>query len=284
MKVNKLKTIADAIATGSQSATLAAIDAALEGETGAHWLRDLGKLREVIRDDAPRFTIHKKDGNSKLPFLAFSALPGEGFCPGAGDCLDWCYSFRAWRYPAAFARQAQNSWLLQSGAGRNHIVRALDDICADLEAGEAIDFRLYVDGGFRDTEELRWWLEALRARPWLRTYGYSKSWREFIALNASGYEWPSNYLLNLSGGSLHGDAVKERMKRLPITRGEFLAVPMGRKVRSSDHGDREHQKELRKAFGSKAFTCPGKCGECTPKGHACGSDRFRGIPVIIAVH
>ena len=56
-------------------------------------------------------------GNSKLPFLSWSTLPGVN-CPGAGDCwLDgtgFCYSPKSWRYPAAFARQLQNT-ILESG-------------------------------------------------------------------------------------------------------------------------------------------------------------------------
>lgn len=280
MNFTKLGAIARAIQTGEADKVTQAIDAALEGETGKNWKRDLGKLRDVITTGIPAFSVIKLDGNSKLPFVAFSSLPGKGFCPGAGDCLRWCYSFRAWRYPAAFARQAQNSWLMRANPAA--ILEALDAI--KREEGEEIDLRLYVDGDFRTVAELVWWMEALRTRPWLRTYGYSKSWREFLSLDAAGFAWPSNYLLNLSGGSSHGPGIKRAMSALTVTRGSFEAVSMGRKVKASDHGDRGHQKALREAYGAKAFTCPGKCGECTPKGHACGSERFRNVPIIIAVH
>ena len=61
------------------------------------------------------FSIFAEKGNTKLPFYAFSSLPGFD-CPGAGACLfgdrpkgkgkefwkGWCYSFTAWRYPASF--------------------------------------------------------------------------------------------------------------------------------------------------------------------------------------
>jgi len=63
------------------------------------------------------FSVFMAQGNSKLPFYAFSSLPGFD-CPGAGACLygdndftpdnfgkGWCYSFKGWRYPAAFFRQ-----------------------------------------------------------------------------------------------------------------------------------------------------------------------------------
>lgn len=280
MKTDKLRDIAAAIATGRQSTIDRAIDRALDGETGVHWLRDLNKLREVARTGRPAFTVIAK-GNGKLPFWAFSALPGRGFCPGAGDCLNFCYSFRAWRYPAAFCRQAQNSILLQSKSGRRAILDALDTIPAG--AG-GVDFRLYVDGDFRSASEVSFWMGALALRPALRTYGYSKSWAELLQYDAFGGVWPSNYRLNLSSGSHHDADVKAAVAALPITRGEFIAVNIGRKVKSTDHGNREHQAELRAAFGGKAFTCPGKCGDCTPKGHACGSRRFQNVPIIIAAH
>ena len=56
-------------------------------------------------------------GNQKLPFASYSTLPMSS-CPSAGGCkveLDadggkdgYCYSFTAWRYPDAFARQFRN--------------------------------------------------------------------------------------------------------------------------------------------------------------------------------
>jgi len=282
MKVATLKVLAGYIAAGDNPTARAMIAAILETETGAHWRRDLAKLYETLGDGVPRFKILAKDGNSKLPFLAFSSLPGAGFCPGAGDCLQFCYSFRAWRYPAAFCRQAQNSVLMQSETGRRAILAALDKFQDDETA---VDFRLYVDGDFKDMAAVRFWMHALMARPWLNAYGYSKSFRELLEFDEfTGGVWPTNYRLNLSSGHKHGGETMAKVAALPITRGEFVAVEIGRKVRNSDHANRDHQAELRAVYGKKAFTCPGKCGTCTPKGHACGSARFTGIPIIIAVH
>ena len=95
---------------------------------------------------------------------------------------------------------------------------------------------------------------------------------------------PSNYKLNLSSGSKYGDDIKDKLKAFDYVRGEFIAVSVGTKVATQDHAKREHQSVLRKAYGKKAYTCTGKCGDCTPVGHACGSDRFKGIDIIIAVH
>ncbi len=270
--------IANTIATKDKAAACSVIDDILITETGVHWIRDLVKLKEFLLDGKPRFSIMAKDGNGKLPFLAFSSLPGKGFCVGAGDCLEFCYSFKAWRYPAAFCRQVQNSILLQTKAGRRHILSALDNF--KPKAG-AIDFRLYVDGDFTGVADIEFWMEALTARPWLLTYGYSKSWQSF--LDYAGIV-PSNYKLNLSSGSKYDDSVKDKLKAFDYVRGEFVAVSVGHKVATQDHARREHQATLRQVYAKKSYTCTGKCGDCTPIGHACGSDRFKGIDIIIAVH
>ena len=256
----------------------------------SQWWRDFEKLAALAVDGLPRFTINAL-GNGKLPFLAFSSLPGLGFCPGAGVCLKWCYSFRAWRYPSAFCRQAQNSILMQSASGRAAILADLDKRAAAIakKSGLAVvDFRLYVDGDFLNSEMVAFWFAAIAARPNLAVYGYSKSWNELLEHAHGNGIMPANYLLNLSSGSVHTDATRNMIIQLAISRGDFIAVNIGRAVHSSDHGTRNHNRELRAAHfrntGRKAFTCPGACGDCTPQGHACGSDRFRGIDIIIAVH
>jgi len=281
MKRDNLYPIAAAIAAHNQSAALDAIASALQGETGRYWNRELPKLAAFIRDGIPRFTVFARDGNGKLPFLAWSSLPGVGFCPGAGDCLKFCYSFKSWRYPAAFSRQAQNAWLLDSASGRREILAALDQ----FKVPGPLDFRLYVDGDFTSVKHVAFWFDAIRARPWLAAYGYSKSFKQLLAYTGS---YPSNYLLNLSSGHKHTPETVRAIKRLAIVRGEFIAVSLGRKISTKDHGKRAHNAELRAAFSRtdtrKPFTCPGKCGTCTPRGHACGSPRFANVPVIIAAH
>lgn len=219
-------------------------------------------------------------GNGKLPFWSISTLPGATFCPGAGDCLNWCYSFKSWRNPPAFGRQLVNTLLMR---------HRLDTIeAAWLKLPTAHHVRLYVDGDIANVKELCWWMNMCAKRPDLKAYGYSKSFNVFLKADADGIDWPENYVLNLSGGHKYNDTIVERMKKLPITRGEFIGLDIGRKVRSKDHGTPEVNKALReaaKAMGmGKVFTCPGKCGECTLKDHACGSKRFNGIPVVIAVH
>lgn len=75
-------------------------------------------------------------GNGKLPFVAYSELP-MATCPGAGDCAvyskrsskdsGWCYSFKAWRYPDAFARQFLNT-----------LANVADDALAQFRGGKEL--------------------------------------------------------------------------------------------------------------------------------------------------
>jgi len=277
----RLMAIAQSIQTGTNADTIALIDQLIAFKTRENkpaWIREMGKLKAIIQTGAPAYPIFKLDGNGKLPFAAYSSLPGVT-CPGAGSCLDWCYSFKAWRYPAAFARMAQNAWLMTHNP--QVIAQAFRDIPSDIKT-----LRLYVDGDFASVQDVSFWMELIRSRPTLEVYGYSKSFRELLAYNdtlAYGQEWSKNYILNLSGGHAHAIHIVEEMRSLPITRGTFDAVSIGRKVKSTDHGKPSTNAAIRAKAG-KVFPCPGKCGSCTPKGHACGSDRFRNIPIVIAVH
>ena len=274
---SRLSAIAQSIQTGTNADTIALIDELIEFKTAERksaWIREMGKLKNVILTGQAAYPIFKLDGNSKLPFAAFSSLPGVT-CPGAGECLNWCYSFKAWRYPAAFARMTQNAWLLIHKP--QTITEAFHALPKD------ITIRLYVDGDFASGSDVSYWMERLRARPDIQAYGYSTSFKEILTYYREWPYFPKNYILNLSGGHAHDIDTVEKMKTLPITRGTFDAVSIGRKVKSTDHGKPETNRAIRAAAG-KVFPCPGKCGTCTPKGHACGSDRFRGIPIVIAVH
>jgi hypothetical protein len=274
---SRLAAIAQSIQTGTNDQTISLIDALImqkKAERKPAWVREMGKLKAIITTGQAAYPIFKLDGNSKLPFAAFSSLPGVT-CPGAGDCLQWCYSFKAWRYPAAFARMAQNAHLMIHNP--QTITEAFKALPRD------ITLRLYVDGDFASTADVSFWMENLRARPDVQTYGYSKSFKELLTYYREWPYFPKNYLLNLSGGHTHNADTIAKMKALPITRGTFDAVSIGRKVKSTDHGKPETNAAIRAKAG-KVFPCPGKCGSCTPKGHACGSERFRSIPIVIAVH
>ncbi len=226
-------------------------------------------------------------GNSKLPFWSFSSMAILD-CPGAGECTAWCYSLKAWRNPNALGRQVSNSMLLRSPAGRDLIAREFSRLRTET-------VRLYVDGDFDSKETLTFWMDLIKTRPDIQVYGYSKSWVEFVALHLSGYAWPENYLLNLSGGSRFGEGVRVAMESLPVVRGEFLAVPVDREHLKNhsyqsrrNTGFRDYAKQVRENAGRKIFVCSGDCGDClTIAGknqHACGSEKLRGVAIAIGTH
>jgi hypothetical protein len=266
-------------------ATLCAMFPAGEYKRGT-WGFHAQKMIAFLRDGVPAFTIFTR-GNSKLPFVSFSVLPLVS-CPGAGDCKRWCYSLKAWRYPAAFFRQLQNLILLFSKEGLEHIIQAWNKI----EKGAQV--RLYVDGDVHNLETLAFWFGLCYSRPDLSVYGYSKSWGVFLRWQG---EFPTNYTLNLSSGSVYNAEVKAQVAKLPIVRGEFVAVqasvPAPKRCKKtgapSDLGAwqayRKAVTEAAQAAGhAKVFVCPGLCGFCSNGKHACGNRAFDGVTIAIGVH
>lgn len=239
----------------------------------ADWLGD------GMTGNAP-FTIFAR-GNSKLPFYAFSALPFVT-CPGMGACAKFCYSLRAWRYPAAFFRQLQNMLLIKQAP----------DMIADAFAKlpVAATLRLYVDGDIDSGDTLGFWFDLLRQRGDVQAYGYSKSWHIFLKYHADhgAASFPTNYRLNLSSGSRYGNDVAKRMQALPCVRGAFVAVPSTVKQAKDGSNWREYAASVRQsalATGhGRVFVCPGKCGSCTKRGHACGLASFTGKTIAIGIH
>jgi hypothetical protein len=234
---------------------------------------------DFLNDGVPRFSIFGLEGNKKLPFVTFSSLAGRDHCEGAGDCLNWCYSFKAWRYPAAFFRQCQNSVLMRTYTGRRAIHETFARIVEDQP--DVFDFRLYVDGDFKNQLQVEFWFDLLcQFEDKVRAYGYSKSFRPILNAIYEGAKIPSNYVLNISSGHNVSAEIVDEIKRLPFVRGNFLAVDLGEKIID----DKTRNKALRDAYGKSAFTCPIKCETCTPSGHACGSLKFKNVDIIIATH
>ena len=291
-----LEIVGNAIETQNKDSAIETINAAAhyfekrriaQGKKKSAYIEMLQNLVSVLNTGFPSYSVFSINGNSKLPFVAFSALPGKAHCPGAGDCLLWCYSFKSWMRPSAFGRQAQNSILRKYYPQR--IVEALDAVMAKPKFKHGLTLRLYVDGDFNNLSDFALWQGVLIERPSIAAYGYSKSFDIILAYADSGATFAPNYVLNVSSGHRHDESTVQRIKALPITRGAFVAVPVSRKGRSIDHGNAEHRKAvqsvLRASDGvTKAFACPGLCGSCTSIGHVCGSMKFKGISIGIAVH
>ena len=261
------------------------------------WYLAADKLRRWI--NAPIESDHTPFkpwaiGNSKLPFLSWSTLPGVN-CPGAGSCWlggsGFCYSIKAWRYPSAFARQLQNTILESGHFGRAVILQHLDKQLTrpKFKNMDRVTLRLYVDGDFATLDLLKFWMNAIKARPQLEVYGYSKSLHLFKELAETGFEFPSNYTLNGSGGSVYQNTpTAAHVAQLSIFRGEFVAVPVQKstlKAWREGTMNKAQTHEIRSQFKEKVFICPGKCGTCTKQGHACGNkDTFQGVKIVIPAH
>lgn len=279
-KFSMLQSLAIAVQSGARSDIDAALSALATNPAfqTIGWQANFAKLAHVFATGEACYSVFALSGNEKLgkTIVAFSSLPGVT-CPGAGDCLIFCYSFRAWRYPAAFARMVQNAFLMRFA--KHTILSAFQTL------PHGADFRLYVDGDFAHGGDVAFWMQTLITRPDINAYGYSKSFAALLGYDAMGGQWPKNYMLNISSGHNASAAMVKYVRALPITRGEFIAVSIGKKVKGSDHGTPETNKALRAAVGAtKIFPCPGACGKCTGKGHACGLTALKGITIAIAIH
>lgn len=262
-------------------------DAARVNSWAYHAKRLADWLGDDMADAAP-FTIFAR-GNSKLPFYAFSALPLVS-CPGMGACSKFCYSLRAWRYPAAFFRQLQNLLLIKQAPDDKRFNQT--NLIADAfrKLPTAATLRLYVDGDIDSGDTLAFWFNLLRERGDVQAYGYSKSWHVFLKFHADNgpASFPTNYRLNLSSGSRYGADIAERMQALPCVRGEFVAVPSTVKQAKDGSNWREYAASVRASAlttgHGRVFVCPGKCGTCTAAGHACGLGSFNGVKIAIGIH
>lgn len=244
------------------------------------WYSTVTRFMAFLRTGKVAFRIFMP-GNVKLSFFEFSTLP-LFTCPGAGDCLKWCYSFRSWQYPTAFFRQLQNSLLIKFNK---------DTISEAFAEMPDTTLRLYVNGDFDSVETVKFWMDALKARPGVSAYGYSKSWAELLSYNVTD-SWPANYVLNISSGSKWADneAYKAAMFALPITREAFEGVVIdttGIEKGFARYDNPEYHNRVREAYfaktGRKGFSCPGFCDDCGHGKHICGNGNAN-VPVLIGIH
>jgi hypothetical protein len=252
-------------------------------KTGKDWLKYSAKFKLFLNDilnnkfDNIPFTILKQ-GNKKLSYLSFSTLP-VATCPGAKECLIYCYSLKSWRYPATFFGQCQNTLLMKY----NFEVIANELYKYNNKAklkNVNLDFRLYVDGDFKTMNNLINWMTLLKTCKNIKSYGYSKSKHLFLELHNQGFKYPENYKLNLSNGSKF-DFLDNDLLKLDVTRGKFTSFKFDKKVNVFNL-TREQKNTIRTNFNNKVFICPGLCDTCTNKGHFCGSNN--NLEVVIPVH
>lgn len=218
-------------------------------------------------------------GNGKLPFHTFSTL-ALSTCPFKGACAEYCYTLNGWRNPAAFFRQAFNTYTIRFYP---HIIAGSFQL---LPRNSTL--RLYVDGDFDSLQTLRFWMNLLKDRPDVKAYGYSKSLAFFDQLGQS-YDWPSNYQLNISSGGVSTQELIEKVKILPVCRGEFLSLDAGKDGADYKENSKPYRQAVRKAAKAQGinrlFVCPGNCGSCLPNGgHACGVPEFKNITIAIGIH
>ena len=296
--VCKCETLSDAIATIRKRADSIGANIAppLKIKTGS-WFYVLHKLADGLEQKKANFSVFIK-GNIKLPFWAFSVLP-EFTCPGAGDCLKFCYSFKAWQYPSAFARQIQNTLFLKFC--KRVIIEAFKRL--KWKSGDYVkQLRLYVDGDIDSIETLLFWWNLLKQRPDVSAYGYSKSFEIFIEADRRGIAPPANYVVNLSSGSKYENTeTKENFSGLPVVRGEFTAIHLSGDAAkfaktNSRYDDPQYYRAMReegKKQGYKKFAiCPGKCGDCgNGKPFCAGMDSngkpsasLQGLPILNIAH
>ena len=200
----------------------------------------------------------------------------------AGDCKDYCYSLRAWRYPAAYFRQLQNTLLM----------RFAPDIVASAFArirhGRTLG--LYVDGDISSVSELDFWFRMLADRPDIartvtlsRGKYFSSTGRVANELRAKPLEW-----FYLRGGNENAHAWPTGNPR-GVYRG-----PHGASVLATP-SSALHRERITKTSGTRpapdasgqnrVFSCTGRCGTCAQGSHACGDNsRFRGVMIAIGVH
>lgn len=228
-----------------------------------------------------------KMGNGKLPFLNYSTIPIVN-CVGADLCKTYCYSLNSLRFP-----KASLSWLQNQILENDYfylIEIELEQILNSkfknkIKKGLKVDFRLYNDGDFSNLNNMVLWFNLLKKYPVIKCYGYSKSLNLIKELSLMNYEFPKNYKFNVSlGGKFDFLKNDKTILNNPCYRGNFVSFNFeGKRVKAKEI-TKNQRKTIRTNFKNKVFICPAVCGSCTSIGHACGSDKFKNIDIVIPIH
>ena len=246
------------------------------------------KKKKINKNYTLKFPVFKS-GNNKHKFMNYSTIPVVN-CPGAGACASdsFCYSLNSLRFP-----KAALSWLQNQILEDNYfelieleLIKHLNkNYKKHLKNNLNIDFRLYNDGDFSTLNNMVLWFNLLKKYPMLKTYGYSKSLHFIKELTLMEYEFPTNYKFNISSGSKYEYLKNDKvLLNNSSYRGNFVSFNLdGKRVKTTKR-TKEQNKTIRDNFKSKIFICPGICNACTSVGHACGSDKFKNIDIVIPIH
>ncbi|QDP60677.1 MAG: hypothetical protein GOVbin1434_6 [Prokaryotic dsDNA virus sp.] len=243
----------------------------------------------ITEDYELKFPVFKS-GNNKHKFMNYSTIPVIN-CPGFGSCVteNYCYSLNSMRFPKATLSWLQNQILEDNYF--NLIEVELDKHLNQyykkhLKQGLNIDFRLYNDGDFSSLNNMVLWFNLLKKYPFIKAYGYTKSLHLIKELTLMDFDFPDNYKFNLSSGSRY-DYLKQDKVILnnPCYRGKFISFNFeGKKISTTKLNNDDKRKIHQKFKGKNIFICPGVCNTCTLAGHACGSDKFKNVDIVIPIH
>lgn len=176
---------------------------------------------------------------------------------------------RYWpRIEAAMREREPRAWMqyVQTLVMREAAKIVYDDVKSGMmpaieSGGRTVFFRLFVDGDIGQPDCIHSWMQVVRdmsrrdvvasaasvtgskkapmdprSMNTVQTYGYSKCWGEFVALDRKfrGYDWPENYTLNMSSASTYESVpeIADAMRNLPISRGMFNAIDFRQHLQS----------------------------------------------------
>ncbi len=109
------------------------------------------------------------EGNSKTQCFSFD-LPAIETCPGkTEECSRDCYAAKLMgMYPGVNAKYQRNHDVVFHPGFVSYMIETIPQNC---------DFRIHVSGDFFHVDYVRKWIEICAARPDVKFYAYTRSWR-----------------------------------------------------------------------------------------------------------
>ena len=112
---------------------------------------------------------HISEGNEKTACFSFD-LPAIETCPGKSSiCAAKCYAAKLMKvYPSTGDKYRRNFEFAAAANFVTYMVKNIPQRC---------DFRIHVSGDFFSIEYVARWIQIVKARPDVRFYAYTRSWR-----------------------------------------------------------------------------------------------------------